>query len=55
MWRTSRGAFPNSLMIGFWARYLGGEIAVDGKEIEQAGWFQPVRGGPGGVRRYFVR
>jgi NAD+ diphosphatase len=31
--------FPNSLMAGFRASYLGGEIAVDGKEIEQADWF----------------
>lgn len=31
--------FPNSLMLGFRARYVAGEIKVDGKEIEQAGWY----------------
>ncbi|MFT3783413.1 MAG: NAD(+) diphosphatase [Nibricoccus sp.] len=31
--------FPNSLMLGFRAKYVSGEIVVDGKEIEQAGWF----------------
>lgn len=32
--------FPNSLMLGFTARYRGGEIAVDGVEIEEAGWYR---------------
>jgi NAD+ diphosphatase len=31
--------FPNSLMIGFTADYAGGEIAVDGREVVDAGWF----------------
>jgi NAD+ diphosphatase len=31
--------FPHSLMIGFTAIYAGGEIHIDGKEIEAAGWF----------------
>lgn len=31
--------FPNSLMVGFTARYSGGEISVDGVEIEHAAWF----------------
>jgi NAD+ diphosphatase len=31
--------FPHSIMIGFTAEYAGGEIAVDGDEIEDAGWF----------------
>ena len=31
--------FPNSLMIGFTADYAGGEIAIDGREIVDAGWF----------------
>lgn len=31
--------FPHSLMIGFHAEYAGGEIAVDGEEIEAADWF----------------
>lgn len=32
--------FPNSLMLGFRARWLSGTLAVDGKEIEQGGWFR---------------
>lgn len=31
--------FPNSLMLGFRAQHMSGELVVDGKEIEQAGWF----------------
>jgi NAD+ diphosphatase len=31
--------FPNSLMIGFTADWESGEIAVDGKEISDAGWY----------------
>jgi NAD+ diphosphatase len=31
--------FPNSLMIAFTAEYEGGDIEVDGVEIEHAGWF----------------
>lgn len=31
--------YPNSLMIGFTARYAGGDIRVDGKEIVDAKWF----------------
>jgi NAD+ diphosphatase len=31
--------FPNSLMLGFKAKYQSGEITVDGVEIEDAGWF----------------
>lgn len=33
-------SFPNSVMLGFRARYLTGELQVDGKEIETAGWFR---------------
>jgi NAD+ diphosphatase len=32
--------FPNSLMLGFRAKYDSGEIAVDGVEIERAAWFR---------------
>ncbi len=32
--------FPNSLMIGFTARHLSGEIVIDEKEIEDARWFR---------------
>lgn len=31
--------FPDSLMIGFTAQYAGGEIRVDGTEIQDAQWF----------------
>jgi NAD+ diphosphatase len=34
--------FPHSLMIGFTARYAGGLIEVDGREIEHADWFTPA-------------
>lgn len=33
--------FTNSLMIGFTARWAGGEIVADGSEIVDAGWFGP--------------
>ena len=31
--------FPNSLMLGFRARYESGEIDIDGDEIEEANWY----------------
>ncbi|MCZ6463777.1 MAG: NAD(+) diphosphatase [Proteobacteria bacterium] len=31
--------FPNSLMLAFTARYRSGEIQVDGRELEDAGWY----------------
>jgi len=31
--------FPHSLMIGFTATYADGEISLDDREIEDAGWF----------------
>jgi NAD+ diphosphatase len=50
--------FPNSLMAGFRATYRSGEIAVDGKEIEQAGWFTretlPEIPRPGTVARSLI-
>jgi NAD+ diphosphatase len=33
--------FSGSLMTAFTARHAGGEIAVDGREILDAGWFSP--------------
>jgi NAD+ diphosphatase len=35
--------FPDSLMIGFVADYAGGEIRIDPREIEDAGWFSRDR------------
>ena len=32
--------FPNSLMLGFRAKYESGEIAIDGEEIVAANWFK---------------
>lgn len=33
--------FPDSLMIGFTAKYLVGELAHDTRELAHAGWFAP--------------
>lgn len=35
--------FPHSLMVGFRARWAGGEIAVDDDEIVDAGWYSARR------------
>ncbi|MEZ5335316.1 MAG: NAD(+) diphosphatase [Methanolobus sp.] len=35
--------FPDSLMIGFTAEHLEGDIQVDGIEIEYAGWFLKMK------------
>jgi NAD+ diphosphatase len=31
--------FPDALMVAFTAEYAGGEIAIDGDELVEAGWF----------------
>ncbi len=31
--------YPHQLMVGFTARYAGGEIQVDGEELDAADWF----------------
>jgi NAD+ diphosphatase len=31
--------FPDSLMVGFFADYVSGEISIDRKELEEAGWY----------------
>lgn len=33
--------FPHSLMVGFTAEHASGEIAIDGEEIVDAGWYRP--------------
>lgn len=33
--------FPHSLMVGFTARWAGGDVAPDGVEVVEAGWFAP--------------
>ncbi|PIZ04414.1 MAG: NAD(+) diphosphatase [Gammaproteobacteria bacterium CG_4_10_14_0_8_um_filter_38_16] len=37
--RSQPWPFPDSLMVGFTAEYLSGEIHIDEKEIEDAQWF----------------
>ena len=32
--------FPDSLMVGFIADYAGGDIQIDHREIESAGWYR---------------
>ena len=31
--------YPHQLMLGFTARYAGGDIQVDGVELDHADWF----------------
>jgi NAD+ diphosphatase len=33
--------FPHSLMVGFTADYIAGEIKIDGEELVEAAWFAP--------------
>jgi NAD+ diphosphatase len=37
--RSQPWPFPHSLMLGFNARYAGGDLVCDGHEIADAGWF----------------
>ena len=50
--------FPNSLMVGFYARYASGDTVADGVEIDDARWFSrselPKLPGPGSVARYLI-
>jgi NAD+ diphosphatase len=50
--------FPNSLMLGFTAKYAGGELRPDGTEILEAGWFArdapPDLPGNGSVARLLI-
>jgi len=50
--------FPHSLMMGFTARHLSGDIRADGVEIEDARWFGkddlPRLPGPGSVSRDLI-
>jgi NAD+ diphosphatase len=40
-WGSQPWPFPHSLMLGFTARWAGGEIACDPTEIAEADWFAP--------------
>ena len=50
--------FPNSLMLGFYARHESGEIRPDGSEIIDARWFSrdnlPLLPLPGSVSRHLI-
>jgi NAD+ diphosphatase len=50
--------FPNSLMLGFKARYSSGTVRPDGIEIEDAAWFTkdnlPALPGEGSLSRYLI-
>jgi NAD+ diphosphatase len=50
--------FPNSLMVGFTARYKAGTLRPDGVEIEDARWYRreelPDLPGNGSVSRYLI-
>jgi NAD+ diphosphatase len=56
--RSQPWPFPYSLMLGFSARYAGGNVRVDGVEIEDARWFDqdrlPELPGLGSVSRYLI-
>lgn len=40
-WGSQPWPFPHSLMVGFRARYLGGELVLQEDEIAEAAWFAP--------------
>jgi NAD+ diphosphatase len=50
--------FPDSIMLGFRAKYAGGELKPDGTEITDAGWFSrdnlPEIPGPGAIARFLI-
>ena len=45
--------FPSQLMVGFVARYAGGEVTIDRDELEDARWF-PVGALPTGPARHSI-
>lgn len=38
-WRSQPWPFPHQLMCGFYAQYAGGEVKIDGVELDNAQWF----------------
>lgn len=40
-WGSQPWPFPHSLMVGFHARYVSGDLALQPDEIAEAGWFGP--------------
>ena len=57
-WGSQSWPFPDSLMLGFWADYAGGEIRPDGEEIETAGFYRrdnlPPVPRPGSIARRMI-
>jgi NAD+ diphosphatase len=56
--RSQSWPFPNSLMLGFTARYVSGELRPDGREIEDAQWFSrdklPLLPSSGSISRFLI-
>jgi len=56
--RSQPWPFPNSLMLGFSARYKAGQLRPDGTEIEDAQWFSrdalPALPGSASISRYLI-
>jgi NAD+ diphosphatase len=50
--------FPDSIMLGFRAKHIGGELKPDGEEIIDAQWFSrsnlPEIPGPGAIARFLI-
>lgn len=50
--------FPHQLMVGFFARHRGGELRVDGHELDEAGWYEfdqlPILPGPISIARRLI-
>lgn len=40
-WSSQPWPFPHSLMLGFTARYAGGDLVLDEREIVDADWYAP--------------
>lgn len=56
--RSQPWPFPDSIMLGFRAKYTGGELNPDGDEIKEAAWFSrgslPEIPSPGSISRYLI-
>lgn len=57
-WGSQPWPFPHSLMVGFTARYAGGELALEEAEIVDAGWYHrdrlPRVPPPGSIARSMI-
>ncbi|MGQ0616701.1 MAG: NAD(+) diphosphatase [Acidimicrobiia bacterium] len=57
-WGSQPWPFPHSLMVGFTARYAGGELSLEEAEIVDAGWYQrdrlPRVPPPGSIARSMI-